>query len=164
MTKKRKKCLVYLLLLFAYIICYFIAFVHLNRQMQYDFLPCSEIAEGLHEHVELYGETYDPNNEEHANNRVGMYILDINHDGITDYMIDGGNLLRGCSGSTYAILLGDEKGQFESIGAIYVRDFFFLLPHLTIFGNYPHILLPEGDFRIIRFNRGKYEDPHVYGE
>ena len=42
--------------------------VHLNRQMQYDFLPCSEIAEGLHEYVELYGESYDPNNEEHANN------------------------------------------------------------------------------------------------
>ena len=129
--------------------------------MQYNFLPCSEIAEGLHEHVELYGDTYDPNNEEHANNKVGMYSLDINQDGITDYMIDGGNLLRGASGCTYGILLGDEKGKFKYIGHIYVSDFFFLLPHLTIFGNYPHILIYDGDSRIIQFSNGKYEDLHV---
>ena len=159
MTKKRKKYLICVLLLFTYPICYFIAFVCLNGQMQYDFLPCSEIAEGLHEHVELYGETYDPNNEDHANNRVGMYILDLNHDGITDYVIDGGDLLRGCSGCTYTILLGDEKGKFKDIGAIYVRDFFFLLPRLTIFGKYPHIFLPDGEGRIIRYNNGVYDDP-----
>ena len=113
--------------------------------------------------VTLFGIAISPvATVEHANNEVGMYSLDINHDGIIDYMIDGGNLLRGCSGCTYTILLGEEKGQFKEIGAIYVRDFFFLLPHLTIFGNYPHILLPEGDFRIIRFN-GEYDDPHVRG-
>lgn len=129
--------------------------------MQYDSLPCSQMPEGLHKYVELYGERYDSNNEEHANNEVEMYGLDLNYDGITDDMIDGGYLVRGCSGCTYTILLGDEKGQFKNIGSIYLRDFFFLLPHLTIFGNYPHILLPDGVFRIIRF-KGKYDDPQVY--